>query len=179
MPVRVTEEQAAMLFGAAVARPKGRKVAARKPHDALPENQVESICLGYLRACGWTVERQQAGTVCGLGPLLQALDRSQAITRELVYRSLIRSGSKGRCDWVAVRHLRMMDHSGMRAIVAVVQRFELEIKAPGRKPSPEQLDYIRQRNATGLLATWCDRLLPSDPGESEALLTWYERVFGR
>ena len=80
-PFRISEGEAASLFGAASVV-KGRRAAVKKKRAALPENQVESQVLGFLRSRGWLVERQQAGVVVGIGPLLAALDRGHVITRD-------------------------------------------------------------------------------------------------
>jgi hypothetical protein len=159
-PFRISGAEAASLFGTAPAPRKG-KARAPKKREALPENQVESQILGFLRARGWLVERQQAGVVIGIGPLLAALDRGQVITRELLYRSMIRQGEKGRADWVAVRC--GTPDSGN------VQRIEVEIKAPGKKPSAEQLKYLRDRQACGFLCGWWDSL--------PAFVAWYDARF--
>ena len=78
---------------------------------------------------------------------------------------MIRQGEKGRCDWVAVRVLV----SGIVEVADSCDRVEIEIKAPGKKPSPEQLKYIRDRMACGFLATWCDSL--------ESFVQWYSERF--
>ena len=130
-PFRISEGEAASLFGAASVV-KGRRAAVKKKREALPENQVESQVLGFLRSRGWLVESQQAGVVVGIGPLLAALDRGQVITRELLYRSMIRQGEKGRCDWVAVRVL-------VRGIVELADscaRSRSRSRRPARSPHP-------------------------------------------
>ena len=172
MSVRVTEAQAAELFGRTVAgldtlrTQKPAKRPARR-RESLPENQVEAQILGFLRARGWLVERQQAGVVIGIGPLLAALDRGQPITRELLYRSMIRQGENGRADWVAVRAAELIQGAG--EFVRLYQRIEIEVKAPGKKPSPEQAKYLRDRQACGFLCGWWDSI--------EAFTAWYGTRF--
>lgn len=161
--MRVTEAQAAM-FGVpsvGVTEAKNTKaLRSAKQKQAMGENVVEGQILGFLRARGWLVERQPAGAVVGLGPLMAALERGQPITRELVYRSIIRLGEKGRADWVAVRP---RDGGGY-------DRVEVEIKAAGRKPSAEQAKYLRDRAACGFLCGWWDSL--------ESFYAWYAGQFG-
>lgn len=143
-PFRISEAEAASLF------PRAEKIArkprgTRKPRENLPENQVESQILGFLRARGWLVERQMSGTFQRLGG-----------------GGYITVSPKGRCDWVAVR-------AQFPSILHVVERMEIEIKAPGRKPSAEQLKYIRDRNACGYLAAWWDSL--------GSFVVWYNQRF--
>lgn len=52
-----------------------------------------------------------------------------------------RIGTPGEPDWEAIR-------GG--------QHFDVEMKAPGRKPEPAQLEYIARFNAIGNVATWAD-----------------------
>ena len=163
--IRMSEAEAAQLFGPS--RHGGKQEARprnRKSIEALPENQVEAQILGFLRIRGWLVERQQSGVVVGIGQLLAALDRGQVITRELLYRSMIRLGEKGRADWVAVR---AVNDKSMPPCLC--QRIENEIKAPGRKPSSQQVKYLRERNACYLLAGWWDSL--------DAFVAWYNVRF--
>ncbi|MEI9975080.1 MAG: hypothetical protein WDO73_25320 [Ignavibacteriota bacterium] len=122
----------------------------------MAENIVESQIRRFLESRGWIVIRQQAGTVAGIGPLLAALDRDEPITRELLYRCMIRTGAKGRADWVAVRPVSYVDLDLARRHPGLVQRFEMEIKAPGKKPSPEQRQYLEDRAAVGFLGGWFD-----------------------
>lgn len=164
--IRVTEAQAELLrlglFESVAPRKATR--GPRKDKTALPENQVEAQILGFLRARGWLCERQQAGVVVGIGPLLAALNRGQVITRELLYRSMIRLGEKGRADWVAVRVCAACDLHKWH-----VERLEIEVKSPGKKPSAEQAKYLRDRAACGFLCGWWDSV--------ESFQVWYDARF--
>ena len=136
--VRVTEDQARLLFGK---QPAALKPRQQKPRAELPENQVEAQITGWLRAKGWIVERQQSG-------LWKQGER------------FIRIGAVGRCDWCAIKC----------AATPLVRYFEFELKAPGRKPSAEQLAYMRGRRAAGLVAEWFDSF--------DVFRAWFERTIG-
>lgn len=182
----MSQRDAATLFGPDAvggSTPAGsRKGRASKPRTAkekaaLPENIVESQILGFLRVRGWTVERQQAGTVAGIGSLLAALDRNQPITRELLYRSMIRSGAKGRADWVATRPLSYVDPEMARKHRGLVQRIEIETKAPSKKPSPEQRKYLEDRAAMGFLVGWFDSFEDDGFDSKTCFESWYRLRF--
>lgn len=160
---RITERDAAILaaqgnliFGHPP--PANKPAAARPQRDRkaraeLPENQVESLCKGWLEMRGWTVVRQQAGTFVGVGELLGSINRGIHLTSENIWSVLrpVRIGEKGRCDFIAYRPAR-------REFKGLVEQFEAEFKAPGAKPTSEQLEYIHKRNALGYLAGWWDGL---------------------
>jgi hypothetical protein len=68
-------------------------------------------------------------------------------------------GEPGQADWLAVR-----------ARGGAVQFFWMELKAPGKRPSQEQLAWIsRQRYMLGLEAVWFDSL--------EKCMKWAEARF--
>jgi hypothetical protein len=56
----------------------------------------------------------------------------------------VRFGKPGESDLYG--HLPTPDH---RAIF-------VEVKRPGRKPTPEQLDFLNRANARGDIGLWCD-----------------------
>lgn len=178
--IHVTEAQAA-LFG----RPpqpsqqpgRGRQ-APRKRKEALPENQVESAILTFLRIRGWTVERQQAGTVIGVGMIMGALKRGPITGIESLYGLMSKWGNKGRADWVAVRPLAYVDRNAAGVYPGLVQRFEMEIKGPCKKPSPEQRKYLEYRVSMGFLCGWFDALEDDGFGGGTCFEVWYGKRFG-
>ena len=72
----------------------------------------------------------------------------------------VKMGEAGECDWRCMR----VSHG------EYVQYFELELKAPGKKPRPDQYEYMAKRTHQGFNATWCDSL--------EMLKAWYAERYG-
>ena len=66
----------------------------------------------------------------------------------------VKIGRPGQCDWRAMR---------------AGQYFEFEVKAPGQKPKPVQLEYMALRTHQGILVTWADSL--------EMFERWYRAVW--
>lgn len=155
--VRVTEKQAALLFGGTEKTSTRRTPAQRGPRkrrEDLPENILSTQIRMFLESRGWTVTRQQSGLF------------TRPYETERV--NLVRIGQKGRADWRACRPLR---GSGP----AAVQQFEYETKAPGKKPRPEQRLYLERLVACGFLAAWFDDF---DSDWDTAFLPWYRARFG-
>ena len=156
--VRLTPGQLSLLTGA---KPKfgerPRPPAPKKRREDLPENQVEAQIVDFLRAKGWHVIRQQVGTYVPYRVLAEA--RSGKTPNVIP----IRIGEKGMCDWKASRALEpwmTIRPSGAsrlgNAAKELIARheFEFEVKAPGRRPNPDQLEYIRRAIALKRNAFW-------------------------
>lgn len=140
MSIRVTTEQAKLLFGQPKpAAPGVRMPRTRKPKDELPENIVEDQITGYLGIHGWTVTRQQSG-----------LFRNS----EERGGNWVRVGKKGESDWRCERLLppRRNPHE----IVSQVELFYLEVKGYGKEPNEKQLQLMHDRLAVGITAVWFD-----------------------
>ena len=149
--VRVTEAQAALLFGSPERKP--RVPGQRKRREHLPENQLSGQIKGVLEAHGWTVTRQQSGLF------------TRPYETERVH--LIRIGEKGRSDWRAERPIPGKP--------GLVELFYYETKASGKKPRPEQRLWLEKRAACGFLAAWFDDF----EGEWDtSFLPWYRARFG-
>lgn len=104
----------------------------------MSERQVTNECIEWLRSIGWICRRQHVGTfqpMSGGAP--------------------VRMGEAGACDWVCFRALpdRTADY------------LELELKALGKRPRPDQYEYMAKRTHQGFHATWCDSL--------DMLKKWY------
>lgn len=56
-----------------------------------------------------------------------------------------RIGEPGMCDWVFLRNS-----------ICPMHYCEVEIKASGKKPSPQQLEYMAAMNHAGIACTWVD-----------------------
>jgi hypothetical protein len=96
----------------------------------MSENEVEAEIISWLRAGGWICRRQHVG-----------------VFRTMDGRKL-RLGELGECDW---RCMKAVDG-------AKVKYFELECKATGKTPEPEQREYIAKRRHQGFIAIWADSL---------------------
>jgi hypothetical protein len=133
-----------------------RETPARLPRpkrkrEDLPENQLTAQVVRYLQALGWTVVRQNSGL----------------FARPYDPESRIRIGEKGAADWFAYRPLRDAGR---------VEFFFFELKAPGKKPRPEQVLWLGARMRTGTLAAWFDDF---DFGGSASFVPWLRQHFGR
>ncbi len=97
----------------------------------LTENDVEAEIVGFLVNRGWIIRRQHSCVVRSLSG------------------HKIRLGEMGQCDWSAMRPAKQE---------RVVEYLEIEAKAPGKKPSKPQREYIAKRLHQGISATWADSL---------------------
>ncbi len=153
MACRVSAAEFAMLKGnltrqtGSLIPSPARSAAPRKAKSALPENIVEAQIVGFLRLRRWIVKRQHVGKHVPLGFLLRMLERGR-ITKADVFRAVVDVGEKHAADWRAERS----------AGGGLMQVLYVEVKAPGRKPSPEQADWIERVRLTGALATWSDSI---------------------
>lgn len=157
--IRVTKSQAAMLFDNQ--RRSTTKAAGsprvRRPKAELPENILEAQITSFLRAKGWYLKRCHVGLFV---PFSILRNPGQAVRH-------ISIGEKGESDWMAYRG---PDSSG------VCELFFWEAKAPGKKPSAEQLTWLSNRRALGFLADWFDDFDDS-PGEAHSFLERYRKRF--
>lgn len=147
--IRVTEAEAATLFGN-LKRTYPSRPRVRRPKEEMPENILESQLLGFLKVRGWVLIRQQPG----LWIPYHVFQKKEAVARP------IRMHEKGAADWLAIRISAVTGHCDL---------FFLEVKAPGRKPEPDQEKWLRDRRAVGFLADFFDSL--------ETFTFWYRRHF--
>ena len=150
------------LFNAKLRSTKtGRRVKRRK--EDLPENIVETQIVGFLRARGWIVSRQQSGLFVP--------------TYDLERKTRVRVGEVGMADWRAERPYLSRDLSKSPVFLPPILHwlFYFEVKAPGRLPSNEQLAWLKRRQLTGTPAEWFDCFESS--GDCP-FLPWYRERFG-
>jgi hypothetical protein len=100
----------------------------RKP--GLTERQVMEQVVDYLRALGVDIDRQNTG----------GMTRKGKDDRE----HYIRFGRPGQCD--------------LSGTLRDGRRLEIETKATGKLPRPEQMEHIRRINALNGVAFWCDNV---------------------
>jgi len=170
--VRLTEAQA-LLFGVApdprALKKKGQPKPKRKKSE-LPENILEEQIRAFLAVRGWTTTRQHVGSFVPTGVVMRLLASGHALTKESLFRSIVRVGAKGDLDWRADRSVPVKGFSG------ITQSFQYEAKAPGEKPRPEQRDRIRELQALGYIADYFDDL-DDFPGP-HSFVTFYRSHFG-
>lgn len=108
------------------------------------ERQTTADCIEWLRDRGWICRRQHVGTfqpISGGAPT--------------------KMGEQGECDWRCMR----------AANEKHIEYFELELKATGKKPRPDQFQYMAKRQHQGFKVTWADSL--------EMLQAWYDQHYTR
>ena len=158
--VRMSEAQAALLFGDDRKASGVRRPRLQQRRENLPENILEAQINGFLAKRGWKTIRQQSGLW---------VPWHQFAGKDVVKVSTLRPnrfGEKGISDWMAVRVLR----PGPDA-----QFFIYEVKGGGRAPTPEQIRYLEHHRAVGFITAWFDAY----EGEWDtSFLPWYERHFG-
>lgn len=184
--IRVTREQAATLFDnleSASDRPAPRKTGkprVKRRKQDLPENQIESQIRGFLASRNWTVTRNHVGSFIPTGVVMRLLESGQPLTKEILFRSIVRVGEKGDPDWRAERVVTVPGHVvGMEKVpylMGTVQLMLIECKAPGRKPSPEQRKRIEDLQALGWVAEYFDDF-DEFPGP-HSFCSWYRDRYG-
>ena len=102
------------------------------PTPRVMEADVLRAALDALRAFGFRPERRNIMAVEVVSPKGK--------------RRLVRNGTPGQADVSAT--VPSGPHRG--------KRVECEVKRPGERPRPEQLDYLRSVNASGGLGFWVD-----------------------
>jgi len=166
--VRMTESQFRLFQEGQQPKQGKRAPRAKKRHDDLPENQLEGQVLGFLRARGWTVIRNHVGRYVPLYVVMQAQEANQVIRVNTLGGRIVTIGKKGQSDYTATRPRPELGY-GMQ------QQIHIELKAPGKRPTPEQLEWMRQKNATGEPAEWFDEFQDDWP---HSFVPWYKRVMG-
>jgi hypothetical protein len=174
LTIHISEKQAALWFNGDSKPKKGKKPPngggsprKRKKKSELPENKLETVIEGFLTARRWKIIRQHVGTYVPLGRIMSYLESEGGVVpKAAVFRNIVRIGSKGDPDWLAVRPKR-----GVRG---VYELFFYEAKAPGEKPKPEQLQRLKELAAAGYTAAWFDNY---DDGFDTSFLPWYTANF--
>lgn len=160
----ITEADFALLRGNLAGQSTAPASVARKPpqraRTSLPENIVEQQICDFLRVRRWVVKRQHVGKHVPLGFLLRTMEHG-GITREAIFRNIVDVGEKYAADWRAERAV----DGGLMQVLYV------EVKAPGRKPTPEQKEWLERARLAGARAGWWDSI--------EAFTTWYAREFAQ
>lgn len=150
--VKMTQADVDLLFG--------KQISPRARRNGLSENAVEAQICDFLRARRWIVKRQHVGKHVPLGFLLRTLEHG-GISKEAIFRNVVDIGEKYAADWRAER----------AAGDGLLQVLYVEVKAPGRKPTREQLDWLERARLSGARAGWWDSI--------DSFEAWYVTEFGR
>jgi hypothetical protein len=142
--VRMTAEQFA-LFHKTEAPSGPRKAQVRRRKEDLPENQLEQQILDFLRVRGFRNIRQQVGTYTPYRVLMAISEGKMSV--EQAKRNIIRIGTPGMADWLAIRPVEK--HGKFGGTFVAFEIFYWEAKAPGKKPKPDQVEWLSSQRATG------------------------------
>jgi hypothetical protein len=182
--IRISESQLGLLEqNQAVARGDQAPavVPVRRRREHLPENQLESQIQDFLSWHGFISIRQHVGTFLPLR-IVRQLQAGQ-ISFDQALRNVVRIGEEGAADWWSARPIippggRALDGPWPWA------GFFWEAKAPGKRPSPAQLEWISRRRQVGIEATWFnqfgfrDRPAPVvEARESHVFEVWWHGYF--
>lgn len=161
--IRVTDEQASLLFGRIPNRPDKAKKRACRPKEELPENVLEAQIRQFLSVRRWVCIRQQVGTFVPF----RVFAKSSEAPLENIHP--VRIGRKGTADWIAVRPL-------LPAQPGRVEFFYWEAKGPGKTPKPFQRQWLEQQAACGFMTAWFDDY---DGDWDTSFVPWYRARFGK
>jgi hypothetical protein len=155
----------------------------RHPKAWLPENVLERQITDFLSLRGFTSTRQHVGVFVPYRVLKQL--QAGQLTSEQAARNIVRVGEEGASDWWSARPIIP---PGSHALDGPHpwQGFFWEAKAPGKRPTAAQLEWLDRRRRVGLEATWFnqfqDRDRPSpacEPRDSHVFETWFSEYFRR
>lgn len=138
---------------------QGNLAGKGKARASLRENDVEAQICDFLRLRRWIVKRQHVGKHVPLGLLLRLLGAG-GVTKQAIYRNVVDLGEKHAADWRAER----------AATDGLMQVIYIEVKAPGRKPDADQLDWLNRARLSGARAGWWDSI--------DSFEAWYVTEFG-
>jgi hypothetical protein len=154
---------------------------ARKRKEELPENILEKQITDFLAFRAFVNNRQQVGLFVPFGVLKQ-LQIGQ-LKLEDAARNIVHIGEEGMADWWSARPVIP---PGGRPLGGphLWQGFFWEAKAPGKRPSEVQLDWLRKRRQVGFEAAWFDQfeirdrpVAAGDPSESHVFEIWFFGYF--
>jgi hypothetical protein len=172
--IRVSPAQLRLLE--ANLRAGGTAPARGRRRQDLPENVLERQICDFLAWRGFITTRQHVGTFVPYRVLKQAARAD---------RNVVRIGEVGAADWWSARPIIP---PGGRALDAPWpwQGFWWECKAPGKRPTAAQLEWLDQRRQVGFEAAWFNEFAAQDrpspacePRESHVFEVWFHRYFCR
>jgi hypothetical protein len=186
MIIRASKAQLSLLKAnlAGAGNPAGAPSEPRKrrrPKAWLPENILERQITDLLAAHGYLNVRQHCGTYLPFRVVKQL--QAGQISLEQALRNVIRIGEEGTSDWWSARPIIP---PGGRALDGPHpwQAFFWEAKAPGKRPSPAQLEWLDRRRQVGIEVAWFnefqarDRRSPvCEPRDSHVFEVWFLGYF--
>lgn len=98
----------------------------------ITENAVENAIIRFMQSLGWRASRNHVG-------LFQRMNGS----------GKIKVGTEGFPDWTFIRKTTSRGAN---------QLMHVEVKAPGKKPTPKQFEVMASLNHIGELSVWADSL---------------------
>jgi hypothetical protein len=185
--IRVTRAQLSLLERnlerAAGTRDAPAEPRRRRPKAWMPENILERQITDLLSAHGFISVRQHSGLFIPLR-IAKQIETGQ-LPPEAAARNIVRTNEVGVADWWSARPIIP---PGSRPLDGPHpwQAFFWEAKAPGKRPSPAQLEWLDRRRQIGLTAWWFnqfearDRPSPAcEPRQSHVFETWFSEYFNR
>jgi hypothetical protein len=158
-------------------------ITRRRRREDLPENVLEQQITDFLAWRGFSTLRLHVGTFVPYRVLKQAL--AHQLTPEAAARNIVRIGEEGMPDWWSAKPIippggRAQDGPHPWA------GFFWEAKAPGKKPTEAQLEWIWRRRQVGIEAWWFNQYAagerPSpvcEPRDSHTFEVWFTGYFTR
>lgn len=134
--LRLSSEKAFKRFQNAVRQEAKPPKPFRLTSPTLTERQVAEQIWQWLSWRGWSVFRQQSG-----------------LFRRVQDEQRVRVGKVGMADWYAVRPFERGTGPSL-----LFEFMFLEIKAPGKKPTPVQQEWLAIKRSEGYQAEWFDSL---------------------
>jgi hypothetical protein len=184
--IRVSREQLSLLQ-TNLAGARGDQAPAVVPvhrrREDLPENILERQIIDFLAWRGFISIRQHVGTFLPFRVVKQ-LQHGQ-ISFEQALRNVVRIGEEGAADWWSARPLIP---AGGRALDGPWPwaGFFWEAKAPGKRPTEAQLEWISRRRQVGLEASWFNQFADADrpaeacePRHSHVFEVWFFQYFAK
>jgi hypothetical protein len=154
---------------------------ARRRKDELPENILEKQIIDFLSFRAFINNRQQVGLFVPFRVLRQL--QTGQLKLEDAARNIVHIGEEGMADWWSARPVIP---PGGRPLGGphLWQGFFWEAKAPGKRPSEAQLDWLRRHRQVGFEAAWFDQfeirdrpVAAGDPSESHVFEVWFFGYF--
>jgi hypothetical protein len=156
-------------------------ITVRRRREDMPENVLERQITDFLAWHGFFSIRQHVGTFLPFRVVKQL--QAGQISFDQSLRNVVRIGEESAADWWSARPIippggRALD--GPHPWAA----FYWECKAPGKRPTAAQLEWMSRRRQVGLEAAWFNQFAAGDrpspacePRDSRVFMTWFLDYF--